>query len=237
MKKVDSNCVYRWISAAAGRGVKHLDLSIWHDESTTFPCVVYLCLLAGHCSKIMIDTPNLAYFKCSDLNGTRLSLENMQTLVEADIDIDPYDVLQVDAMAVFTGISNVHSLLLSTRSLKVLLICEPRPICSNLVELERGYCPDHKEWNFSVLCLGKCLLVCCLNSKAMEVSGFNNNENFTEKAKFIPKNGGALEKLTIRTSPNVSEAERLKMKKKMQLHLEIGCGVIIASFMFTLSHR
>ncbi|KAK8706065.1 hypothetical protein V6N13_049643 [Hibiscus sabdariffa] len=40
---VDSNCVCRWISAVAGRGVKHLDLRIRVDTSTTFPCVVFTC--------------------------------------------------------------------------------------------------------------------------------------------------------------------------------------------------
>ncbi|KAE8681030.1 hypothetical protein F3Y22_tig00111342pilonHSYRG00019 [Hibiscus syriacus] len=164
----------------------------------------------------------------------------MQSVVEADIDIDPYVVLQADAMAVFTGISNVHSLLLSTRSLEVLLTCDPLPIFANLVELEIPYCPDHKECSISTnkgletlltsspelekhsfyqefLCslpeeVPHCLL---FRLKVIEVSGFMNYGNYIEKAKYILKNGGALEKLTIRTTPNVSQAERLKISQAL----------------------
>ncbi|KAL4273690.1 hypothetical protein GQ457_13G002430 [Hibiscus cannabinus] len=295
--EVDSNCVCRWISAVAGRGVKHLDLNIRVDISTTLPCVVFTCrtlvtlklhkhyfvldapksvhlpnlkilhlsrvefsnddsfknLLCGcisledmvlqncylnlsishHLLKrltiwssaisrftIMIDTPNLVYFKCSDPEAERFSLENMQSLVEADINIYQYCGIKAEGVPVFSGISNVHSLRLSVRSLKI------------------HNCPDHFDWSISTNKGLEILLTSlpeleklsfdqeffyslpekvppCLSFKlkAMEVSGFTDDENCMEKAKYILKNGGALEKLTIFTSPSSSEAVRMKISQ------------------------
>ncbi|KAL4272549.1 hypothetical protein GQ457_13G002440 [Hibiscus cannabinus] len=264
--RVDSNSVYRWISAAAVRGVKHLDLNIWLDKSIMFPGVVFTCrtlvtlkldlcsfvfdvpksvhlpnlktlhlsrvefsnddsfknLLSGCISledmvlrywhgdtnfsithhllkrltifscdlsycKIMIDTPNLVYFRCCyplvTVISKGISLENMQSLVEADINIYQYGVLQADAIPVFTGISNLRSLRLSSRSLKEFVSSLPENV------------PP---------CLS-------FKLKAVEVSGFTDDENCMEMVKYILKNGGALEKLTIRTSPSISGTKRMKI--------------------------
>ncbi|TYI96614.1 hypothetical protein E1A91_D01G085500v1 [Gossypium mustelinum] len=69
---------------------------------------------------LIIDSPNLAYFKYIDHVVGRYSLENLQSIVSVDIHfIIEDDDLQADATALFREISNVRSLLLSSTSLKV----------------------------------------------------------------------------------------------------------------------
>nr|KJB13639.1 hypothetical protein B456_002G086200 [Gossypium raimondii] len=69
---------------------------------------------------LIIDFPNLAYFKYIDHVVGGYSLENLQSIVSVDIHfIIEDDDLQADATALFREISNVRSLLLSSTSLKV----------------------------------------------------------------------------------------------------------------------
>ncbi|MBA0641587.1 hypothetical protein Goklo_026124 [Gossypium klotzschianum] len=69
---------------------------------------------------LIIDAPNLAYFKYIDHVVARYSLENLQTLVKADI-----------------GIFNNSKLLLS---------CEPLPVFATMMELKLGELWSSFKW-------------------------------------------------------------------------------------------
>ncbi|KAB2044303.1 hypothetical protein ES319_D01G079800v1 [Gossypium barbadense] len=83
---------------------------------------------------ITIDAPNLVYLEYDDELVAGYSLQNLQSLVKADIDIS--NSLEVDGSTFFRGICNVRSLILSDTSLELLLSCEPLPVFANLVKLK-----------------------------------------------------------------------------------------------------
>lgn len=68
---------------------------------------------------ITIDAPNLVYLEYDEELVAGYSLQNLQSLVKADIDIS--NSLEVDGSAFFRGICNVRSLILLDTSLEVCL--------------------------------------------------------------------------------------------------------------------
>ncbi|XP_012468689.1 F-box/LRR-repeat protein At3g59250-like [Gossypium raimondii] len=177
----------------------------------------------------MLDTPNLAYFKYGNLVIAGHPLENLKSMNSAFIQ-SAFSNFRNYATALFRGISNVHSLVLTYNSLKICDYYREQSSCeyadllinvkwsssmdkgleillSSSPELEKLAC--HQE----VLSKLPEKVVYCLLSKlkVMEILGFRNDKDVIEKAKYILKNVGALQKLTIRTLSNISKAKKLKM--------------------------
>ncbi|KAK8712546.1 hypothetical protein V6N13_147783 [Hibiscus sabdariffa] len=316
-KRVDSDRIYGWISAALRRGVKHLDINIAFDKftlpgalftcrtlvtlkldsgfvlhvpkavhfpyletlhlksvefsnddsvSSLFSCCIALqdvviekCNtenidnfnISHHLLKkltildsfdnsncwLMIDTPNLAYFKYKDHVAAGYSLENLASIVSADIQFLTEDEDLHDITPFFKGICIVRSLILSLNSLKLLLGCEPLPVFSTMVELKifkkwsenhwwsnsmdegleilLSRSPELEKLSFPQVVLSSlpeqvpsCLL---FKLKAIEILDFKEDEECIGKAKYILKNGGALENFTVHTY--ICEGKRLKMSK------------------------
>ncbi|TYH87022.1 hypothetical protein ES332_D01G086000v1 [Gossypium tomentosum] len=136
---------------------------------------------------LIIDSPNLAYFKYIDHVVGRYSLENLQSIVSVDIHFIIEDDLQADATALFTEISNVRSLLLSSTSLKKVLISLPEKVPS---------------------CLS-------FKLKVTEFSNFRDDKDCIEEVKYILKHGGALQKLTIRTASYYHDEEKMKIADEL----------------------
>ncbi|MBA0580292.1 hypothetical protein Gorai_022519, partial [Gossypium raimondii] len=137
---------------------------------------------------LIIDFPNLAYFKYIDHVVGGYSLENLQSIVSVDIHfIIEDDDLQADATALFREISNVRSLLLSSTSLKEVLISLPEKVPS---------------------CLS-------FKLKVTEFSNFRDDKDCIEKVKYILKHGGALQKLTIRTASYYHDEEKMKIADEL----------------------
>ncbi|MBA0676168.1 hypothetical protein Goari_017671 [Gossypium aridum] len=195
-------------------------------------------LYDGYHCWLMIDTPNLAYFKYLDSIKARFSMENLQSLVKADIYIFKTNyTLQGGATTLFRGICNVPSLILWVTSLELLLSCKPLPVFATLVKLkipcydlcrEYSYIRGGKgletllsslpaleklEFSQEVLCflpenVPSCLLY---KLKAIKITNFTDEKHCIGKAKYFLKNGGALQKLTILTAPDVSVEKQLKI--------------------------
>ncbi|XVF03936.1 hypothetical protein REPUB_Repub05bG0036400 [Reevesia pubescens] len=146
---------------------------------------------------IVIDTPTLENFKYNDYVAAGYLLNNLQSLVSADIDIIVEDGTIGDShhqadetTAFFRGIRSVQSLNLSSSSVKEVLSYLPEVVPS---------------------CLS-------FNLKAIEISEFNAEKDCIEKAKYILKNARVLEKLTIRTTrsyPSISEKQKLKISQEL----------------------
>ncbi|MBA0789065.1 hypothetical protein Gotri_025697 [Gossypium trilobum] len=186
---------------------------------------------------LIIDSPNLAYFKYIDHVVGGYSLENLQSIVSVDIHfIIEDDDLQADATALFREISNVRSLLLSSTSLKLLLSCESLPIFASMVELKL-YCehsyeywekgleslltssPELEKLDFDqeVLISLPEKVPSCLSFKLKmtEFSNFRDDKDCIEKVKYILKHGGALQKLTIRTASYYHDEEKMKIADEL----------------------
>ncbi|MBA0641583.1 hypothetical protein Goklo_026121 [Gossypium klotzschianum] len=186
---------------------------------------------------LIIDSPNLAYFKYIDHVVGGYSLENLQSIVSVDIRfIIEDDDLQADATALFREISNVRSLLLSSTSLKLLLSCESLPIFASMVELKL-YCehsyeywekgleslltssPELEKLDFDqeVLISLPEKVPSCLSFKlkVTEFSNFRDDKDCIEKVKYILKHGGALQKLTIRTASYYHDEEKMKIADEL----------------------
>ncbi|XP_016702138.1 FBD-associated F-box protein At5g22730 [Gossypium hirsutum] len=150
-------------------------------------------ILHSYTHYFMIDTPNLANFKSISHEVTGYSLKNLESIVSADIHfVSEYNYLQADATALFRGICNVRSLVLSATSLMALTDT-------------RGF------RKFSALCQQK--VPCCLlyKLKTIKITNFTDEKDRIGKAEYILKNGGALQKLTIRTGLYISEEEKLEI--------------------------
>ncbi|GMI65336.1 hypothetical protein like AT3G59250 [Hibiscus trionum] len=188
----------------------------------------------------MIDTPNLSYFKYKDNVAAGYSLENLESIIWADIEFvcdDDDEDLLADMTAFFKGICVVRSLVLSLHSLELLLGCETLPVFSTMVELKifkiwsenawrpssmdegleslLSRSPELEKLSFPQVVLSSlpeevpsCLL---FKLKAIEILGFEDDEVCIQKAKYILKNGGALENFTVHTY--VGEERRLKISK------------------------
>ncbi|XP_040942270.1 F-box/LRR-repeat protein At3g59250 [Gossypium hirsutum] len=168
----------------------------------------------------MIDTPNLAYFKYLDSIKARYSIENLQSLVKADIYLFKTDYTrQGGATTLFRGICNVPSLILWVTSLEIPCydLCREysyirggkglETLLSSLPALEK------LEFSQEVLCflpenVPSCLLY---KLKAIKITNFTDEKHCIGKAKYFLKNGGALQKLTILTAPDVSVEKQLKI--------------------------
>ncbi|TYH30309.1 hypothetical protein ES288_A01G084600v1 [Gossypium darwinii] len=106
-------------------------------------------ILHSYTHYFMIDTPNLANFKSISHEVTGYSLKNLESIVSADIHfVSEYNYLQADATALFRGICNVRSLVLSATSL-MLLSCEPLPVFANLMELDMRHYYGLIDWSSS----------------------------------------------------------------------------------------
>ncbi|MBA0550163.1 hypothetical protein Golob_021132, partial [Gossypium lobatum] len=186
---------------------------------------------------LIIDSPNLAYFKYIDHVVGGYSLENLQSIVSVDIHfIIEDDDLQADATALFREISNVRSLLLSSTSLKLLLSCESLPIFASMVELKL-YCEHSYEYSekgleslltsspeLEKLDFDQEVLISlpekvpsCLSFKlkVTEFSNFRDDKDCIEKVKYILKHGEALQKLTIRTASYYHDEEKMKIADEL----------------------
>ncbi|MBA0759258.1 hypothetical protein Gotri_022171 [Gossypium trilobum] len=181
-----------------------------------------LTILHSYTHYFMIDTPNLAHFKSISHVATGYSLKNLESIVSDDIHfVIEYNYLQANATTLFRGICNVRSLVLSATSL-MLLSCEPLPIFANLMELDMRYYYGLIDWSSSdkgletlltssqleklyfiqeVLCSLPQKVPCCLfyKLKTIKITNFTDEKDCIGKAEYILKNGGALQKLTIRT--------------------------------------
>ncbi|PPD94975.1 hypothetical protein GOBAR_DD08020 [Gossypium barbadense] len=250
------------------RGVPFPNLKTLHLKSVEFlsddttKCLLSSCnnledLVIAHCNienlfnftishhlhdcRLMLDTPNLAYFKYGNLVIAGHPLENLKSINSAFIQ-SAFSNFRNYATTLFRGISNVHSLVLTYNSLKVsfldkslvLFLCEPLPVFATLVELK--ICDYYREHSMDkgleillssspelekLACHQEVLsklpekVAYCLLSKlkVMEILGFRNDKDVIEKAKYILKNVGALQKLTIRTLSNISKAKKLKISE------------------------
>ncbi|MBA0792178.1 hypothetical protein Gohar_016700 [Gossypium harknessii] len=179
-------------------------------------------------------TPRKSPFKSISHVATGYSLKNLESIVSADIHfVIEYNYLQANATALFRGIRNVRSLVLSATSL-MLLSCEPLPVFANLMELDMRYYYGLIDWSSSdkgletlltssqleklyfiqeVLCSLPQKVPCCLlyKLKTIKITNFTDEKDCIGKAKYILKNGGALQKLTIRTGLYISEEEKLEI--------------------------
>ncbi|GMI65335.1 hypothetical protein like AT3G59200 [Hibiscus trionum] len=114
-----------------------------------------------------IDTPNLAYFTYHGHRVAGYSLENLESIVKADIRFLTIDIryqptvvgflieyddnAEADITAFFKGISMATSLSLSPTSLKLLLSCEPLPVFPAMVELRMDEMKiDDFYWSYSM---------------------------------------------------------------------------------------
>ncbi|KAB2044307.1 hypothetical protein E1A91_D01G085700v1 [Gossypium mustelinum] len=166
------------------------------------------------------------------------SIENLQSLVKADIYLFKTNYTrQGGATTLFRGICNVPSLILWVTSLELLLSCKPLPVFATFFKLkipcydlcrEYSYIRGGKgletllsslpaleklEFSQEVLCflpenVPSCLLY---KLKAIKITNFTDEKHCIGKAKYFLKNGGALQKLTILTAPDVSVEKQLKI--------------------------
>ncbi|KAL1184967.1 hypothetical protein V6Z11_A01G082800 [Gossypium hirsutum] len=164
--------------------------------------------------------------------------ENLQSLVKADIYIFKTNyTVQDGATTLFGGICNVPSLILWVTSLELLLSCKPLPVFATLVKLkipcydlcrEYSYIRGGKgletllsslpaleklEFSQEVLCFLPANVPSCLlyKLKAIKITNFTDEKHCIGKAKYFLENGGALQKLTILTAPDVSAEKQLKI--------------------------
>ncbi|KAA3468135.1 F-box protein [Gossypium australe] len=167
---------------------------------------------------ITIDAPNLVYLEYDDELVAGYSMQNLQSLVKADIDIS--NSLEVDGSTFFGGICNVRSLILSDTSLEIHCSNDLRPyydqwekgletLLSSLPELEK------LEFNQEALISLPEKVPSCLLSKlkSIKISDFTDERDCIGKAKYFLKNGRALEKFTIRTALRYSEDRKSKISK------------------------
>ncbi|MBA0580283.1 hypothetical protein Gorai_022510, partial [Gossypium raimondii] len=211
--------VYSWISTAVRRGVKHLDISISPDQFTS-PGIMFTCrslttlkldftcsvldvprgvpfpnlktLHLNHDCRLMLDTPNLAYFKYGNLVIAGHPLENLKSMNSAFIQ-SAFSNFRNYATALFRGISNVHSLVLTYNSLKS--SCEYADLLINVkwsssmdkgLEILLSSSPELEKLACHQEVLSKLpeKVVYCLLSKlkVMEILGFRNDKDVIEKA-------------------------------------------------------
>ncbi|KAK8313029.1 hypothetical protein V6Z11_D01G082700 [Gossypium hirsutum] len=85
---------------------------------------------------LWINAPNLTSLEYYDRLVAGYSMENLQSLTKAVIDISACKTLRADATKIFKGICDVPSLVLSDTSLQLLLRCEPLPVFENLIKLD-----------------------------------------------------------------------------------------------------
>lgn len=65
--------------------------------------------------------------------------------------------------------------------------------------------------------------------EAVEISEFVNEEDCIEMAKYILKNARVLEKLTIRTTPDLTEKEKFKIAEELLASPRKSkqCGILV----------
>ncbi|PPD94969.1 hypothetical protein GOBAR_DD08014 [Gossypium barbadense] len=177
---------------------------------------------------LWINAPNLTSLEYYDRLVAGYSMENLQSLTKAVIDISACKTLRADATKIFKGICDVPSLVLSDTSLQLLLRCEPLPVFENLIKLDlpchlRFRCSnafqkgletllsslpalEKLEFYKEVLCsLPEKVPSCLLHKlKTIKITNFTDEKDCIGKAKYILKNGGVLEKLIIVTASHIS---------------------------------
>ncbi|PPR81666.1 hypothetical protein GOBAR_AA39049 [Gossypium barbadense] len=146
---------------------------------------------------LWINAPNLTSLEYYDRLVAGYSMENLQSLTKAVINISACKTFRADATTIFKGICDVPSLVLSDTSLELLLRCEPLPVFANLIRLDL---PCHLRFRYSNP-LHKGLETLLSSLPALEKLEFYKEVlcSLPEKAKYILKNGGVLEKLIIVT--------------------------------------
>ncbi|KAA3468143.1 F-box/LRR-repeat protein [Gossypium australe] len=219
----------------------------------------------SHDCRLMLDTPNLTYFKYAShrttvpppyhwpvmpktgpfgpLSKPPSKAKDLIPRLKRRREHSPPPLFDTDGC-------NEKALRRRTYGVQLLLSCEPLSVFATLVELK--ICDYYREqssceyadllinvkWSSSMekgleillssspeleklACHQEVLsklpekVAYCLLSKlkVMEILGFRNDKDVIEKAKYILKNGGALQKLTIRTLSNISKAKKLKMSE------------------------
>ncbi|XP_017641007.1 F-box protein At4g22280-like [Gossypium arboreum] len=181
---------------------------------------------------LWINAPNLTSLEYYDRLVAGYSMENLQSLTKAVINISACKTFRADATTIFKGICDVPSLVLSDTSLELLLRCEPLPVFANLIRLDL---PCHLRFRYSnplqkgletllsslpaleklefyqeVLCsLPEEVPSCLLHKlKTIKITNFTDEKYCIGKAKYILKNGGVLEKLIIVTASHISVAKK-----------------------------
>ncbi|MBA0705583.1 hypothetical protein Golax_017768 [Gossypium laxum] len=148
------------------------------------------------------------HLKCREMvHGPRvyswISTAVRRRLKHLDISISLTSLLRQSSCEYADLLINVKWSSSMDKGLEILLSSSP--------ELEKLAC--HQE----VLSkLPEKVAYCLLSKvKVMEILGFRNDKDVIEKAKYILKNVGALQKLTIRTLSNISKAKKLKMSEML----------------------
>ncbi|KAG8502732.1 hypothetical protein CXB51_000637 [Gossypium anomalum] len=211
---VHGRLVYSWISTAVRHGVKHLDISISPDQFTSpgTPLENLKSINSAFIQSAFSDFRNYAttlFRAISNVHSLLLlscePLPVFATLVELKI----CDYYREQSSCEYADLLiNVKWSSSMDKGLEILLSSSP--------ELEKLAC--HQTLNDSFLCCGfRKFSASCLKKRpiVMEILGFRNDKDVIEKAKYILKNGGALQKLTIRTLSNISKAKNLKMSEML----------------------
>ncbi|XP_052484157.1 F-box/FBD/LRR-repeat protein At3g52680-like [Gossypium raimondii] len=214
------------------RGVVHLpNLNTLHLESVKFLNDDSIKNLLSGCSNL----EDMILKQCYMENISKFNISH-QLLKRLTIDY-LYDGYHCGATTLFRGICNVPSLILWVTSLELLLSCKPLPVFATFFKLkipcydlfrEYSYIRGGKgletllsslpaleklEFSQEVLCflpenVPSCLLY---KLKAIKITNFTDEKHCIGKAKYFLKNGGALQKLTILTAPDVSVEKQLKI--------------------------
>ncbi|KAB2044291.1 hypothetical protein ES319_D01G079000v1 [Gossypium barbadense] len=183
--------VYSWISTAVRRGVKHLDISISPDQFTS-PGIMFTC---RSLTTLKLD------FTCSVLDVPRgVPFPNLKTLHLKSVEFLSDDTTK----CLLSSCNNLEDLVIAHCNIENLFNFT---ISHHLLEIDYTF---HEVLSKLPEKVAYCLLS---KLKVMEILGFRNDKDVIEKAKYILKNVGALQKLTIRTLSNISKAKKLKISE------------------------
>ncbi|KAG4161570.1 hypothetical protein ERO13_D01G064180v2 [Gossypium hirsutum] len=173
------------------RGVKHLDISISPDQFTS-PGIMFTC---RSLTTLKLD------FTCSVLDVPRgVPFPNLKTLHLKSVEFLSDDTTK----CLLSSCNNLEDLVIAHCNIENLFNFT---ISHHLLEIDYTF---HEVLSKLPEKVAYCLLS---KLKVMEILGFRNDKDVIEKAKYILKNVGALQKLTIRTLSNISKAKKLKISE------------------------
>ncbi|MBA0728180.1 hypothetical protein Golax_001102 [Gossypium laxum] len=265
--------LYGWISTALSRGLKNIGINFINEKVPVLPTLLFtshslvtltliselnihnlllrrLILCFEHvCVRdydyvMAIDAPSLAYFEYTGIVGKGYTLNNMKSLVKAEISISHFHEVHSERSAtqLLQGICNVQSLHLAIEAFNETFFrtrLDPKLVFHNLVELEfhSYYCyrkgvrlveflhnvPNLKtlildladgEEGLRSLPIPSCLL---FHVKEIKISGVDGSKYAFEMISYFLNHAMVLEKLILKMINLLGKDELCILKKLLRL--------------------